>query len=589
MNPGLRNILRLFLNYPIRVVLGVVCLLMVDLGQLVIPLVVREVIDRVATQTASVAWLGRISLVLIAIALGIALFRFIWRHLFFVAARRMELKLRQQIYDHALHLDAHNLSTINTGEIMALATNDLESVRMALAMGFVAGFDATIFAVFALSAMVWLDSSTALWVVLPLPILAVLMRFSLKAVYERWDGVQETFGKLSERARESIAGVRVIKAFGQLECDQARFDQVNREYFERYLRYSRVDSFFRPAILLLTGLCLVILLLHGGSRVIEGRLSIGTFVAIATYLGMLTWPMIAAGWMAALLQRAAASMERIQRFLARPREPLLKSPVLGGSGEPAAASNSDARVIHGDIEFQDVTFSYPAGEQPALENISFRVPAGASWGVVGEVGSGKSTLATLLLGFHLPDSGKLLIDGVDLSQMERQELRQAIAWVPQEGFLFSDTIDANLRMGDPDAAFEKLHQVCKQAAVMDEITSFEKGFDTLLGERGITLSGGQKQRICLARALLKDSPILLLDDTLSAVDSRTQADIIAALEPILQQRTAIVISHRISAVRSLDQILVLRRGRIVQQGSHQQLMAQAGYYREMSQLQELEC
>jgi ATP-binding cassette subfamily B protein len=576
MSAGLTAILKIFFSYRWRVVLGVACLLLVDAGQLAVPLVVREVIDRVAAQRATGQFLLAMAGVLAGLALGIAGFRFAWRHLFFVAARMAELDLRTRIYQHALALTSRQAQATATGEVMALAINDVESVRRALAMGFVAGFDAFIFSVFAVTTMFWLAPGVTLWAVLPLPLLALLMRASLKAVYERWDAVQESFATMTERARESISGIRVLKAFARLPDDEQRFAAASREYFDRYLHYTRVDALFRPAILLLTGVCMAILLAVGGLRAIDDQLSLGTFVALTTYLGMLTWPMIAAGWMAALLQRSIASMDRIQAFLARERE-------------PAPQTSADSPVTRGEIELRDLSFSYPGADRPALRGLSLRVPAGTSLGVVGEIGSGKSTLAQLLARIHDPPPGGLFIDGLDVSNIDRAQLRQAISMVPQEAFLFSDTIEANLLVGDPTADAARLEQACRSAAVAEEIAGFERGYQTLLGERGLTLSGGQKQRVCLARALLKQAPILVLDDTLSAVDADTEGQIIASLQGALTGRTAVIISHRTSAVRALDQIVVLGQGRIIQRGTHAELIAQPGYYRQMAELQELEC
>ncbi len=609
MRPGLRQILKIFLTYKGRVALGVLCLLLVDAGQLTVPPLVGAVIDRVADGTADAAWLGWMALALIGLAIGIATFRLAWRHLFFVAAHRAELKLRHQVFEHALSLSPEQAQRTSTGEVMALATNDIESVRRALAMGLVAGFDAFVFSLFAVTAMFWLAPGITLWVVLPLPVLAIVMRVSLKAVYERWDRVQTAFEGMTERARESIAGVRVIKAFAQQAGDEARFAESSQAYFDHYLRYTRVDAIFRPAILLLTGACVAILLGVGGVQAIEQRLSVGTFVALATYLGMLTWPMIAAGWMAALLQRSAASMDRLLAFLARDRE-------------PQAEAGRTPADLSGAIDVRGLTFTYPGASQPALEDVSFSVPAGGSVGIVGEIGSGKSTLGKLLGRFDEPPPGTVFVDGRDVLELARTDLRRAVAWVPQEAFLFSDTIAANLKLGDPEADTGTLAEACRLAAVDEEIQGFEHGYQTLLGERGISLSGGQKQRVCLARALLKKAPILLLDDTLSAVDADTEREIVASLKQALAlqtsaaqealpgsrrssvpdssarvastreplaDRTAVVISHRTTAVRDLDLILVLRHGRVIQSGTHAELIARPGYYRQMAELQELEC
>ncbi len=575
MKRGVRDILKLFLRYPWRVAAGVLCLLVVDGAQLAIPLVVREVVDGVAALSASAAWIARQALWVLLLSLAIAAFRFAWRHFFFSASRLAEVHLRQRLFDHALSLSARDFSTTRTGEVMALAMNDVETVRQALAMGFVAGFDASAYAAVALVAMFWLDPALTGLIILPLPLLAVVMGVSLKAVYDRWDAVQASFERMTEKARESVAGIRVLKAYVQRDGDTADFARHSEDYFRRFMRYTRVDALFHPLILLIAGSCLGILLGVGGLRVIGGETSVGTFVALTSYLGMLTWPMIAAGWMLTLVQRAAASMDRINAFL--DREPQSEAGAVPPDGPLA-----------GDLRIEGLTFVFPGADRPALRDLSVRVAAGGSLAVVGEIGSGKSTLLQLVSRLYDPPTGTVRLGGRDVTTLPLAVLREAVAYVPQEAFLFSDTVEANLRLGKPGATREELEAVCRLAALHDEILGFPAGYRTLLGERGITLSGGQKQRLCLARALLKEAPLLLLDDTLSAVDAEAERKILASLASARAGRTTVVVSHRVSAVRDLDQILALRRGEVVQRGTHAELAAAPGYYHEMVELQEME-
>ena len=341
------------------------------------------------------------------------------------------------------------------------------------------------------------------------------------------------------------------------------------------MRFVAVDAFFHPAILLVAGSCVAILLAVGGARVMDGSASLGSFVAFASYLGMLTWPMIAAGWMLTLVQRASASMDRINALL-HTRE------------EAGRRSGSADVPIKGLIEVRALTFSYPGQPGPALRDLSFRTEAGGALGLGGEVGSGKSTVVQLLGRLYDPPAGTLFLDGRDVLDIPLDDLRRAIAYVPQEAFLFSDTIAENLRLAKADAADDELREVCSRAALHEEIQAFPRGYETLLGERGITLSGGQKQRLCLARALLKPAPILVLDDTLSAVDSRTERKILRELRSVAGIRTLVVISHRVSAVRDLDRILCLRRGAVIQAGTHAELSSVPGFYRDMVELQEEE-
>lgn len=575
MKPGVKSILKEFSRHKTKVVLGLSCLLVVDAAQLASPLVVRAVIDAISESRATFPFIAREGLILLGLAVTVAVFRFAWRHFFFGAARMVELDLRNRLLDHVLGLSTRYFTKTRTGEVMALATNDVESVRQAIAMGFVAGFDASVYALVAIGAMLWLDPTLALWTILPLPFLSILMAVSLKAIYDRWDRVQSSFEGLTEKVRESVSGIRVLRAYAQEEGDVADFDRHSRDYYGKYMRYVAVDAFFHPAILLLAGTCVAILLGVGGARVISGRTSIGDFVAFSSYLGMLTWPMIAAGWMLSLVQRAAASMDRIDALL-------------GNRDLEDAGAAPEGAEIRGGIEVRDLRFAYPGQAEPALKGLSFSVPPGGSLGVVGEVASGKSTVAALLCRMYDPPPGSVLVDGQDLNGLPVGFLRSHIAYVPQEAFLFSDTVAENLRLGKPDATAEEMEAACRLAAVDDEIAVLPKGYDTLLGERGVTLSGGQKQRLCLARALLKPAPILLLDDTLSAVDSETERVILGSLRKEAERRTTVIVSHRASAVRELDRIVCLQRGEVVQAGTHEELVARDGYYRMMVELQEME-
>jgi ATP-binding cassette, subfamily B, multidrug efflux pump len=573
LSPGIRSLLEIFWRHRRNVAPGILCLLVVDGAQLAIPLVVKGVVDEIVSRQVSAAWVGRQALVLLGLALTVALFRFFWRHFFFSTARRVEMELRTEILDHVLSLPSRFFTETRTGEVMALATNDVESIREAVAMGFVAGFDATVYALVAIVAMVALDPVLAFWTIIPLPFLAVLMLFSLKAIYSRWDAVQASFEAMTEKARESIAGVRVLRAYVQEEGDARDFERFSGDYYAKYLRYTRLDAMFHPTILAMAGACMALLLGVGGGRIIEGKTSVGSFVAFASYLGMLTWPMIAAGWMGSLIQRASASMDRI-------RELLREAPEVDAA--PAGVSG-----VCGAVEARDLTFSYPGQASPAVEGLNFTLRAGGSVGIVGEVGSGKSTVAHLLCRIWDPPGTSLFLDGADILDLPLSVLRKSIAYVPQEAFLFSDTIEENLRVGGPDAPRAEIEAACAAAAFHDEVVALPLGYETLLGERGITLSGGQKQRLCLARALLKRAPILVLDDTLSAVDAGTESRILENLAKWAPDQTRVVVSHRVSAVRDLDEILVLWRGRVIQRGSHAALMAQEGFYREMAELQRM--
>lgn len=574
MSIGLRGLVRYLWKNRRLVIPGLLALIVSDGCQLVAPLVVKSGVDAVSAPGPDAAdVIIRQAWLLLGLTVGTVVARFVWRHFLLSAARRAEMDLRERLLERALSLPVTHYSRTRTGEIMALATNDVSSVRMALAMGMVAGFDATAFAAVALVTLFVLNWKLALITAAPFPVLALVMAVALRMIYHRWDRVQSAFEDLTEKARESLSGMRVLRAYVQDEGDLRDFQRFNDACYHRQMEYVRVDALFHPVIMLLAGLSMAILLAFGGAQVARGEMSLGSFTAFSTYLGMLSWPMIAAGWVLTLVQRGAASMARIQEMLDQPSEPTL----------PEAS-----QAFGGEIVAKNLGFAYPGAEGNALSEVSFQVPAGGSLGLVGEVGSGKTTLAFLLSRLYDPPPGTLFLDGIDVAALNLTQLRRQIAYVPQEAFLFSESISENLRLGDPDADLERLREVCRLAAVDDEIGEFPQGYETMLGERGVTLSGGQKQRLSLARALLKRAPVLVLDDTLSAVDAQAEERVLHGLQDRLEGRTAIVISHRVRSVRDLDQIIVLQKGRVVQRGTHAQLLAQPGYYREMYELQELE-
>ncbi|MBI3927789.1 MAG: ABC transporter ATP-binding protein [Armatimonadetes bacterium] len=569
---GIRGLLAALGSYRRHVALGMLGVVVSDGAQLAVPMLIRPMVDDLTAGTADVVSLSRYALVIVALAAFAFGAKYVWRHFMFSAGRLVEMDIRRDLLDQALNLPAAENATIRTGEFMALATNDVSSVRMAISFGLIAAFDAIGFSLAAFGLMVWLDWRLALWTCIPFPLLGLIMWMSLGHIYDRWDRVQANFEKLTERVREGIAGMRVLRAHVQGQGDLLDFDKTNDEYYRLYMDYVRINSLFQPAIVLLAGSSTAILLGVGGLQVISGQASMGTFTAFSAYLAQLTWPMIAAGWVINLVQRGAASMDRIERMLGRTREPA------GGQAPPPA---------QGGIRAEGVTFTYPGAAVPALRDVAFELAPGGSLGVVGEIGSGKSTLSVLLLRLYDPPAGSLLLDGMDILDYDLGELRRRIALVPQEAFLFSDTIRENLLLGDPEASQERLEEACRLAAIHDEILEFPEGYETVLGERGVTLSGGQKQRLCLARALLKRSPVLLFDDTLSAVDPDTERRILDSLRDRLESRTALVISHRVSAVQDLDRILVLHQGGVVATGTHRELLARPGLYRDLYELQKL--
>ncbi len=562
---GLRALFSYLWNYRWQTGLGVLGLLLADCAQLGIPFLSQRVIDDLheGPDKLTIA----VIVVLAFVAYGA---RCLWRYCLFGVARRCDIQIRRQIYDRAIHLDLTYHSKSSIGHMMALATSDVAAVRMALAFALMSSFDAIVYSVLSITALVRIDARLALITMLPFPLLGVLMRYLLKWNYQSWDRVQQSIDELTEKARESISGMRVLRTLVQDEGDAAEFRRLTAEQYRRFMSFVKVDGVYSPTILFLSGVSSALLLAVGGQHVVDGELSVGEFAAFASFLGQLSWPMVAAGWTLSLVQRATASMDRILTLLDELPEPQ----------QPESEV-----VFNGDLEIRGLTFTYPGGVKPALSDFTARVAPGGSLGLVGEVGSGKSTLTRVLQRLYNPPEGTVFLDGQDVLQMNLGQLRRQFAWVEQESFLFSASIAENLRLGRGEEPLEGLEEAARRAELHQEVMSFPAGYQTLLGERGVTLSGGQRQRLCLARALLKPAPVLLLDDTLSAVDADTEQRILAALAELRGKQTLLIISHRVSSVRDCDEIVVLEEGAVVQRGRHQQLLAEEGLYKRLYELQ----
>lgn len=549
---------------------GLVLVTVANVFTLMGPYLIKRGVDALGTPEVTREVILRYAILVVVTAILGGAARYGMRELLNGISRKVEFDLRNDFFAHLLKLDAPFYGSVPTGEIMSRATNDIQAVRMVAGPAYMYLVNTVVVSILALSLMVWIDPFLTAMALIPMVALPPVTLGFGTLIHERFERIQEQFGELSTMAQENLAGVRIVKAYGQEAAQAEHFRVLSEDYLEKNLRLVRVSGLFHPLLALLSGLAAVSVLLIGGRAVMSGDITVGDFVAFILYLGMLTWPMIALGWVVNLFQRGAASMGRINRIMAT-------EPVVARVDDPIALEN-----IRGEIEFRNVSFRYPHTEREILHDISFSVPAGSTLAIVGGTGSGKSTLVKLLVRLYDPTSGEILIDGVPLTHIAIDQLRSAVGVVPQETFLFSDSIRENLALGfdeaDPGREVERIRAAADVAQLDQTISEFPRQYDTLLGERGINLSGGQKQRATLARALARKPEILILDDALSAVDTHTEAEILSGLKRLLQDRTSVIVSHRVSAVMDADRIVVLEDGRIVEMGTHMELLKRGGAY-----------
>ncbi|HOP33093.1 MAG TPA: ABC transporter ATP-binding protein [Candidatus Hydrothermia bacterium] len=570
----MKGIITRLLKYKWSVLLGILCLLIVDGAQLIIPLIVRQSVNLLQSGQATTKVLGIYALYILGLTLIIAILRFFWRYFIIGTARKVESDLREELYHHFIRLSASFFNKEKTGELMALITNDTDAVRMASSMGLVQLTDIIVYSTFSLAIMFSISPSLTIYALLPLPLLSILISFSGRLNYRYFKEVQETFSHLTEKIRESITGIKVLKGFSQTKGQLQDIGKTNEIFFKENMKLAKVSSLFEPAIQLGATLSFAILLFFGGRRVILNEISLGDFVAFSSYLGMMIWPMIAIGFLVNIVQRGSASMHRIESALKI--EPEIKN-----------LPTTRKVEIQGNIEVKNLTFSY-VQDRPVLININFTLKKGRKLGIIGKTGSGKSTICYLIPRIFDPPEGTIFIEETDVKYFDLTDLRNAISFVPQESLLFSTTIKENVSYGKSPASDEEIIKALKLAEVYEEVMAMPEGINTLVGERGLTLSGGQKQRVAIARAIIKNAPIFILDDALSAVDTETEIRILNNLKEFLKNKTTIIVSHRVSAIMDCDEIIVLEDGKIVDRGSHEELLTREGFYKHIYELQKLE-
>jgi ATP-binding cassette, subfamily B, multidrug efflux pump len=569
---SLRPLLPYLKRYRWGFVAGALCVLCTNAAQVYLPQVIRHAVHDLSLGVTR-STLERYALLLLAVAAVRNIFLFLTRWIVIGISRDIEFDLRNDLFAHLETLSYSYYQRMRTGDIMAKATNDLNAVRMLLGPAIMYSANTIVFTAAALSFMVAISPKLTFYAFLPLPVVSVVIQHFGRRIHDRFERIQAMFSDISARAQENFSGARVIRAYVQEEAEIASFETANQEYIRRSLKLVRLMGMLWPTLELMLGFAIVLVLWIGGREVLLHHMDIGGFAAFNIYMVQLTWPVIALGWVVNIFQRGTASLVRLNQIL-------VEQPEIHDSPEAR-----DAEVA-GEIEFRGLNFSYNG--KPVLRDLNLHIPAGSSLAIVGPTGSGKTTLVSLIPRIYDAEPGTVLIDGRPIREFRIASLRQSIGFVPQETFLFSDRIRENIALGVNSATDRQIHEAADAANIATDIEGFPEGYQTMVGERGITLSGGQKQRTAIARALIRNPRILILDDALSSVDTHTEDKILNHLRDVMQGRTTIFISHRVSTVRNADRIAVLHDGHIVELGTHEELLALNGYYTDLYNKQLLE-
>lgn len=572
---------RYFFKYRGRLLLGLFITVVATVFRIVVPATIGDSIDVVKSyQEGQIPWevLEDKLLINIFYIIGAALlsgfFTFLMRQTIIVVSRYIEFDLKNEVFQHYQRLSLDFYKRNRTGDLMNRISEDVSKVRMYFGPALMYSTTTLTLFVVAISYMFYVAPTLTLYAIAPLPILSVgIYRLSI-AIHKRSTVVQQYLSKLTTFTQEGFSGISVIKAYGLEPRTMGQFEDLANTSMDKNIDLARVQALFFPLMILLIGLSNILVIYIGGNQFIDGKIELGTIVEFLIYVNMLTWPVAIVGWVTSIVQQAEASQKRINEFLKQ--EPQIVN------------TQQDSTPISGHIRFEDVRFTYPDTGITALDGVSFEVAPGQTLAILGNTGSGKSTVLELVARLYDVSQGSYHMDGTPARDLNLKDLRNSIGYVPQDAFLFSESIAENIKFGNAQASQKDIEQAAKMAAVHDNIVGFAEGYNTILGERGISLSGGQKQRVSIARALIKEPKIVLLDDCLSAVDTETEEHILQQLQGFTQDRTTLIVSHRVSSVKHADSIIVLDKGRIIQQGSHQSLLAQVGYYKELYDKQLLE-
>ncbi len=568
-----KTLFSLLLKYKYAFLAGLVALSLVDICQLSIPLIIERVIDALTLEDATISDISKYGLYMLIIAITMSVFRFFWRYFIMGAARKIEQSLRNEFFAHLQSLNFDFFSEKKVGDLMAHTVNDVETLKFACGLGVLVAYDGIFLLVFIFAAMLYISPQLTLYAFIPFPILAVVIYMFGKMIEQRFQKVQDSFSELTESARESISGIKVVKAFVRQDQELKDFAESSNNYLDKNLSLIKIWGVYQPIITFAAASATAIFLWLGGIDTITLDITLGNFAAILVYLTMLTWPMMAMGWAVDIIKRGNASLNRINAVLAN---------------KPKSFSEPNAIdvEIEGNIEFRNLTFSYNGNR--VLNGVSLQIPIGQAMGITGATGAGKSTLFHLLTRIEDPPDGSIFIDGLDIKKIKRDSLRHGIIYVPQETTVFSGTIKDNISFMNPDITDEQIENAAKTTEIYDEIMQFPGGFDTRVGERGLSLSGGQRQRLALARAILLKPKVLILDDVFSSLDLKTESLVLRNLRQEMKGSTLLAISSRVPSISGFDSIAVFDDGRLVELGTHEQLMAKSGIYHGLYKIQTFE-